>query len=232
MRDIHRVRVLERRNLTPRMVRLTLGGASLVGLAPRPAQDVEMLLPGDQGTVRRRYTIRHARPAAGAWAVDVVLHGAGGPGSRWAARAQVGDLTELIGPRGKLKLRPASHHLFVGDEASLPAIAALSEALPPAETSTAILQVDSPDDELPVAAGHVIWLHRRGRPADTIDLLPSAVERAVTAGNFGQAYVLTEAHTARAIRDLLRAHDLDGDRVFSKGYWNSRSRERGTRTPA
>ncbi|MGD0558312.1 MAG: hypothetical protein ABSA93_25450 [Streptosporangiaceae bacterium] len=84
---------------------------------------------------------------------------------------------EVVGPRGKLELRPAAHHLFVGDEASLPAIAALSEALPPAGESTAILQ----------------------------------------------AYVLTEARAARAIRDLLRARGLDADRVFAKGYWNARA---------
>jgi NADPH-dependent ferric siderophore reductase len=177
MRDIHQVAVLERRDLTARMVRLTLAGPSLAGLAPRPAQDVEMLLPGDQSTVKRHYTIRHARPGAGEWDVDVLIHDATGPGSRWAARARTGDSAELVGPRGKLELRPAAHHLFVGDEASLPAIAALSEALPPAGESTAILQ----------------------------------------------AYVLTEARAARAIRDLLRARGLDADRVFAKGYWNARA---------
>lgn len=223
MREIHRLTVLERRDLTARMVRLTLGGPSLTGLAPQPAQDVELLLPGDQGTVKRRYTIRQTRPAAGEWDVDVVIHGAAGPGSRWAARARIGDSAELIGPRGKLELRPAGHHLFVGDEASLPAIAALSEALAPAEMSTAILQVGSPADELPVAASRVRWLHRGGRSADANELLISAVEQAAATGNFDQAYILTEARAARAIRDLLRAQGLDADRVFAKGYWNARA---------
>jgi NADPH-dependent ferric siderophore reductase len=223
MRDIHRVAVLERRDLTARMVRLTLAGPSLAGLTPRPAQDVEMLLPGDQGTVKRHYTIRHARPGAGEWDVDVLIHGATGPGSRWAARARTGDSTELVGPRGKLELRPAAHHLFVGDEASLPAIAALSEALPPAEESTAILQVGSTNDELPVAVSHARWLHRHGHAADANEQLISAVEQAAATGDFAQAYVLTEARAARAIRDLLRARGLDADRVFAKGYWNARA---------
>jgi NADPH-dependent ferric siderophore reductase len=149
----HAAVVRARLALTARTLRLTLGGLSLVGLVSLPAQDVEVLVADGTGPLlKRRYTIRHARPTSGEIDLDVVLHGPGGPGSRWAERAQLGSPVELIGPCGKLELRPADWHLFVGDEASLPAISALCEALPGNEAAIAVVQVTSDEDRMPIAS--------------------------------------------------------------------------------
>ena len=77
--------------------------------------------------MKRRYTIRHARPDAGELDLDVLLHG-DGPGSRWGATAADGDEIAFQGPRGKLVLTDADWHLLCGDESALPAIAAIAEA--------------------------------------------------------------------------------------------------------
>jgi len=96
----------------------------------RPAQDIELLLREPSGRrVKRRYTIRQARPDVGELDLDVLLHG-DGPGSRWGETAAPGQTVEFQGPRGKLELRPAPAHLLVGDESALPAIAAICAALP------------------------------------------------------------------------------------------------------
>ncbi|MCA1222884.1 siderophore-interacting protein [Streptomyces sp. 8L] len=222
MKTIHRCTVLARRHLTPRTVRLTLGGPSLTGLTPRPAQDIEVLLTdGGGGRVKRRYTIRHARPGAGEWDVDAVLHTGGGPGSTWAASAEPGSPVEFAGPRGKLELNPARGHLFVGHEASLPAIAALTEALPAGQAATAVIETGSRADRLPVAADRVSWLERGERPPGSPELLLDAVRRELRADRYEQVYVLAEARTARAVRDLVCAAGVRPDRVFAKGYWNA-----------
>ena len=151
-RSRHAAFVRARLALTSRTLRLTLAGQSLVGLRSLPAQDVEVLLTdGSLPPLKRRYTIRNARPASGEIDLDVVIHELGGPGSLWAEGAEVGSTIEFIGPCGKLELRPADWHLFVGDESSLPAIAALCEALPRHEARTAVAQVASDADRMPIA---------------------------------------------------------------------------------
>ena len=125
----HQAAVTAVGDLTPRMRRITVAGPSLVGLPSTPAQDVELVLPDGAGRrVKRRYTIRSARPDAGELDIDALVH-PHGPGGQWAGTVEVGDSVELFGPRGHLELRPAAWHLFVGDEAGLPAIAALLEVL-------------------------------------------------------------------------------------------------------
>ncbi|MFI0975596.1 siderophore-interacting protein [Streptomyces sp. NPDC021093] len=218
----HRCTVLARRHLTPRTVRLTLGGPSLTGLTPFPAQDIEVLLTDTRGKrVKRRYTIRHARPRAGEWDIDAVLHTGGGPGSAWAASARPGSPVEFVGPRGKLRLRPADGHLFVGDEASLPAIAALAEALPSGQEATAVIETASAADRVPIAADRLRWLDRVDCLPGTPEGLLAAVAQEIRARNFGQVYVLAETRATRAVRELAHSAGVRPDQVFAKGYWTA-----------
>ncbi|WP_161501004.1 siderophore-interacting protein [Embleya scabrispora] len=232
-KTIHRCTVLARRDLTPRMVRLTLAGPSLVGLVPRPAQDIEVLLADAGGNrVKRRYTIRNARPQVGEWDVDAFLHADGGPGSAWAASARPGSDVELVGPRGKLELRAADGHLFVGDEAALPAIAALAEALPAGQEATAVVETGSPADRVPIGAASVRWLERGDRlPGDPESLL-AAVARELRARDFEQVYILAEAHITGAIRNLVHGAGIGPDHVFAKGYWTADLRPATSGNPA
>ncbi len=208
--------------LTPRTLRLTLAGPSLVGLRSLPAQDVEVLVTEGPGApVKRRYTIRNARPASGEIDLDVVLHEPGGPGSRWAEQAPLGSPVEFIGPCGKLEILPSDWHLFVGDESSLPAIAALCEALPDYEAATAVVQVGSDDDRVPIACGDICWVARGEAPAAEVNLLRSAVEDFALPGPNGRAYLLGEFQAVRILRDRLIARGLGPDRVFAKSYWRA-----------
>jgi len=109
---IHAARVLAARQLTPRMRRVTLQSDSMLGVATRPAQDVELFLRADGGRrVKRRYTIRYARQDAGELDLDVLVHGHG-PGSNWGATVAAGDAVDFQGPRGKLELTAADWHLL------------------------------------------------------------------------------------------------------------------------
>src|ERR1022692_4246143 len=123
--------VVESGPLTPHMQRLRLTAPQLAGFGYAPGQDV-MLLVDVEGNrpVRRRYTIRALDTASQTLTLDVVLHG-DGPGERWVRAARPGDTIEGIGPRGKITTAEgADWHLFVGDEAALPAIFAMAESLP------------------------------------------------------------------------------------------------------
>ncbi len=227
----HRAQVVDVVDLTPRMRRVTVVAESMVGTQIRPAQDVELLLREQSGRrVKRRYTIRTARPDYGQFDLDVLLHG-DTIGSGWAINARPGDEVEFQGPRGKLQLRPATAHLLLGDESALPAIASICEALPAEESAIALVEVDGPDDELPLDAD-VRWIHRRAGvpvrspsseprdpPAGEPDLLRAALADVdIPRGTHG--YLMGESRAMIALRAELEQRGIDHDAIFVKGYWN------------
>jgi NADPH-dependent ferric siderophore reductase len=219
---LHDATVTAVRELTPRMRRITLHAPTLE--SSRPAQDVELVLCDETGRrVKRRYTIRQFRAGNREIDVDALLHGHGGPGARWAAAANAGDPVQFFGPRGRLELRDADWHLFVGDEAALPAFAALIEALPATQHAVALIEVGA-SDELPMdrPAGEpaIRWLHRGDVAPGTPDLLARAIDDLPTPAGAGRAYLLGESRAVVSLRRHLAAHGIGGDRTYLKGYWN------------
>src|SRR5690349_21050853 len=111
------VAVAEISQLTPLMRRITFTGEKLAGYpGDGPATDFKLLLPapgqaevalpepGPDGLVwpeprplRRTYTPRYVDPAGRRLVVDFVLHGDGGPASKWAAAARIGDRVVVTG---------------------------------------------------------------------------------------------------------------------------------------
>jgi len=210
--------VLANAALTARMRRVTVHSQTFADLQLRPAQDLELHLTEPGGRrVKRRYTIRHHRPAAAEVDLDVLLHG-DSPGSTWGATAKAGDTVDFQGPRGKLELRPAPWHLLCGDESALPAIAAISEAL--AEPTIALVEVHGADDELEVAAEVTHWVHRGGTPPGTPELLTAALAEVPLPPGDGHAYLMGETRTMVALRAQLEDRGIAHDDIFVKGYWN------------
>src|SRR5215468_1811138 len=142
------LRVVDSARLTPHMQRLMLTSPQLDGFSYLPGQDV-MLLVAAEGNrpVRRRYTIRRLDAAARLLTLDIVLHG-DGPGERWVRSARSGDRVQGIGPRGKITTSAtADWHLFIGDESALPAMFAMTEALPPGRPAALVLEIPEESDE-------------------------------------------------------------------------------------
>ena len=216
----HLGRVVEARWLTARMRRVVVRSDSMIGVASRPAQDVELHLVDETGRrVKRRYTIRTARPEIGELDLDVLVHG-DGPGSRWGELAERCDEVAFQGPRGKLELRPAQWHLLVGDESALPAIASICEALPDDEPAVAVIETRDHTDELPVRA-QLRWVHRgAGAPGTPDHLLAALADVATPAG--GAGYLMGETRSMVALRAVLESRGFAHDAVFVKGYWSRR----------
>jgi NADPH-dependent ferric siderophore reductase len=201
------------------MRRVTVAAGSMTGVPIRPAQDVELLLREPSGRrVKRRYTIRNARPDDGELDLDVLLHG-DGPGSRWAQTAQPGDEVEFQGPRGKLELRNAPWHLLVGDESAVPAIAAICDALQPDEAAIALVEVRDAADEVPIAAS-TRWLHRGPAAPGTPELLAAALDELDLPDGAGHAYLMGESRAMVTLRGVVEARGVAHDSIFVKGYWN------------
>jgi NADPH-dependent ferric siderophore reductase len=171
--------------------------------------------------VKRRYTIRAARPDRGELDLDFVLHGAG-PGAHWGATAAVGDEVDFQGPRGKLELRTAPAHLLVGDESALPAIAASLEALQVGARAVVRLVCDGPEHQIELTSPAEVdldWLHRHGDERDH-RLLLAAVEALEFRGGTPFGFVHGEADEIRAVRQhLLQERGLTRRALSCSPYW-------------
>lgn len=171
----------------------------------------------------RTYTVRAVRADPPEVDVDFVLHGATGPASAWAEGARVGDEVVLVGPNavfdgptGGVEWRPpddASALLVAGDETAVPAICAITEALPPGRPARVLLEV--PDDgdvqELVASDGvRISWLPRRGRSGTAPRglLLTRAVVAALTELS-GDLMVRPPGASDPAPDDSIRA-EVDG----------------------
>jgi NADPH-dependent ferric siderophore reductase len=154
--------------------------------------DYQALPEHERGHVRT-YTIRDVRGegAATGIVVDFVLHpGSHGPGSSWAAAAEVGDELLAVVPRrgeqfGGIEWAPTDlgQLLVVADETAVPAVCSILESLPGDARGTAYLEVPVADDVQPVRAPagvEVRWLPRNGAPVGTCVL--AAVHAAGSAG--------------------------------------------------
>jgi NADPH-dependent ferric siderophore reductase len=228
--------VVSSTQISPHFQRIVLTAPELDGFSYAPGQDVMLLVAADGSRpVRRRYTIRYLDNSRRLLTLDVVLHGEG-PGERWIRAARPGDRIEGIGPRGKITTSPeADWHLFIGDEAAMPAILAMTESLPDDSDATIILEVPDVADEqefLAAAKVRLSWLHRLGGQAgEAARLAAEAAEVELPPGR-GHAYLLGEARVVLRLREILESRGLPQDQMSPKAYWGRGRANAGHGEPA
>jgi NADPH-dependent ferric siderophore reductase len=231
--------------LTPRMVRITLGGDALAGFRTEAPDDgtrlffppdptdtawapaVEgstLVFPGDRPP-GREYTPRRYDPVAGELDYDFVVHGEG-PASSWAANAVPGHVVGVSGPRrSRLLAGPIDWYLLAGDETAIPAIARRLEELPAGTRATVVLEVADADEEQPInrrtpADVELIWRHRAGAGSDTSRLLTEAVRQLEIPSGAVFVWAAGEASAIRALRrHLLGERGIPVERTRMTGYW-------------
>jgi NADPH-dependent ferric siderophore reductase len=242
--------VLRVEKVTPGMNRVVAGGPGLVdyqhieftdayvklAFAPRGVTYAE---PTDIAAIRRdhpesewprlrTFTVRAFDAAAGDLTIDFVDHGDDGLAGPWAARAQAGDRMYVLGPGGAYAPDPTlDWHLFVGDEAALPAIAAALAAVPHHAGIRAVIEVPNQAEQAYLgfpARAEVIWLVRdrgdRGL-AETVAAMP------FPHGTY-QAFVHGELATMRQLRThLLQEREIPVERLSLSGYWRRGKDEDG-----
>ena len=234
--------VLRAGRLSPRMVRLTLGGEQLRGLAVAdPAASIrlllpppgtgepvvpawtgnEFLLPDGARPAIRTLTPRRTDPEAGEVDVDVVVHG-GGVASRWAERAVPGDAVALSGPgRGYAVEASVDGYLLAGDETAIPAMGQLLEAIPADRTVRVLIEVAAPEARLPLPAhpgASVEWLDAAPGSAPGDALVTAVAGADVGAGT--RVWVAGEAAAVQRIRrHLFEERSLSRAQATVRGYW-------------
>ena len=224
--------------LTPRMVRVTVGGNELAGWDPDPGPGAHLKLfvpvPGADEPAMRTYTARRFDPLALELELEFFLHGAG-PAAQWAARCAPGDLVTVAGPRSTYRPDPgAGWYLLLGDESSLPAIASILDDLTPDARVLARIEVDGAVDELDLKepeGTELAWLHRGGTAPG--ERLAAAVRALALPAGRGEVWVGCEASAMRAIRrHLLSDRGLERSAIHTRGYWKLGAPTIPTMTPA
>jgi NADPH-dependent ferric siderophore reductase len=236
-------RVVVRRtvSVTPRLLRVTLGGPELEGFrvdlpaasvrallpAPGSAELVlptwngnEFLLPDGSRPVIRTLTPRRVDADALELDVEVVVH-PDGIASAWAARAAAGAGAAISGPgRGYVIAPDAPAFLLGGDETAIPAICQLLEALPAVPVQVHI-EIASADARLPLPAhptAAVAW-SERAPSAPSGDALLAAVRGAELVPGT-RVWVAGEAASMQRIRrHLFDERGLPRAQTTVRGYW-------------
>jgi len=232
--------------LTPHMVRVVLSGDELQGFTTRgPAEHLKVNFPspgdskvalpdwgpegpilreGQQRPLNRTYTPRRWDEEAGELSVDFLLHGEG-PGASWAQQARPGQLVAVSHqPGGAYKVdAEADWYLIGGDEAALPAVATLLEALPSSCFANVFVEVADTKEELTLespARFQVTWLHHGGAAGRVGRRLEQAVRDFVFPEGNGRVWIGCEANVMRDIRGhLLSERGMDRARAHTQGYW-------------
>jgi NADPH-dependent ferric siderophore reductase len=239
--------VRETRWLTPRMIRVVVGGDDLAGFAagefsdhyvklllppadapygaPFDVEQVRAELPREQWPRTRSYSVRSWDAHRGELTIDFVYHGDRGIAGPWAAAAMPGDVLQLLGPGGAYVPDPnADWHLMVGDACVIPAIAASLERVAAGIPVHALIEVESAEDELPLESRgdlHLRWLHRdHEAPSAEPSPLIDALRLLRFPAGAVHAFVHGEASTVRALRrHLLLDRVLPREALSVSGYW-------------
>jgi NADPH-dependent ferric siderophore reductase len=242
-----RFRTLEVRRvtpLTPRMIRVTVGGPELQGFdQPAPTQHIKLILPrsGDDRPIipdpslpkgsfgegprplMRTYTIRRVDAAKSEMEIDVALHGEG-EASDWAAQAKPGTLVALAGPGGRPHNPDPNSDWYVmaGDQSALPAMGTLLDAIPASVPVRVYAEVSGPAEHLEWNRPNteVAWLDRDGDGPPDGALLETALAQAKPPAGNGHVWLACEATVMRRIRRrLLEDWRLAPSAIVTRGYW-------------
>lgn len=235
--------VLGKTRVSPRLLRLTLGGEGYEALNRNRNSDayVKFLIadpasglqpPYDMDALRehspelmparRTYTVRRWDDEKRRIEVDVVLHGHGedsGIAARWADEAQPGDLLAMSGAGGGYTPAPETRrHLMLGDHAALPAIAAGLEAMDADAQGTVLIQLDHDEDRLELehpAGVEVRWL------IGERELLLEAVDQLNLEDHEGlQIFCHVERGITKQLRaKLVKQAGIPREQISISAYW-------------
>jgi NADPH-dependent ferric siderophore reductase len=221
------------------MRRVTFGGSDLATFVwSGPAAHIKIIFPepglgldtvavpepdGPRPSTTRTYTPRRFDPDALTLDVDFVLHGHG-PASAWAAQARIGQQLVMMGPAPGYAIdADAPWYVLLGDDAALPAIETILQALPATTPATVFLEVVAPDEERSLARPartDVRWLPRGDDAGAAGTALLAAVENFTWPAGAGRVYVGCESLAMRRLRDaIVEASGLERTRVVARGYW-------------
>jgi NADPH-dependent ferric siderophore reductase len=242
--QLWQVPVLRTAAVTPRMIRVTVGGPVLADFPPITGEAHVVLYfyePGAQlpdpltlqsarnnfanaRPAMRSYTLRRVDPVAHELDLDFVVHAETGPAAAWARRTGPGDTLIVVGPSPGYQPDPdIAAHLFLGDETALPAIEVMLGQLPASARATVLVEVADAAEEQELSSAaelDVHWLHRDGAPAGRERSLVDRLAGIELPSGDVAVWAAGEKAAIQAARThLLTERGLDRRQVRASSYW-------------
>ncbi len=216
--------LLRKLQITPNMLRVTLGGEGIVSF-PKDQESayVKLMFPkaGSPKPILRTYTVRAQRPDE--IDIDFVIHEDGGPASTWAINAQTGDQIMVGGP-GPKKLvdKSADWFLIVGDMTALPAISVNLEQLPDDARGYAVIEVISEQDIQDLRVPENVEIHWliNPLPGERDSVLLEKVQQLIWLEGRPSVWCASELSSMRRLRDHFRNQaELEKTDLYISSYW-------------
>lgn len=241
----HEATVLARRQLSPAMVRLTLGGEGMKAFASSGVADEylrlffphaetgQLHLPhiengrwhypdGRDKVCCSTYSVRRYHADRGAVDIDFVLH-EGGRASAWAQSAQPGERITINTPHGLYAPpRDTQWQVLLADATGLPALSRILEQTPEHVRSTVFVEIAASTHQLSLPAhpkASVTWLVNSGN-----GVAPSRLGELMRSLDWprtpGYVWAAGEQKAVRAMRKFLRGElNYPAERYALVGYW-------------
>ncbi|MBJ7538182.1 siderophore-interacting protein [Marinomonas transparens] len=215
--------VIRKAQVTPNMLRVTLGGENVKTIAEgQEGGYVKLIFPNGGGKpLMRTYTIRNQSTEE--IDIDFMLHEDGGPASTWAQQAQAND-TIIIGGPGPKKNTDASSdwQLLVGDMTALPAISVNLEELPDNAKGYAVIEVVSKEDIQPLkhpANIEIKWVINP-HPGTDANAILEEVKSLDWLDGVASVWAACEFNSMKALRDFFKKEkDVSRDNLYISSYW-------------
>jgi NADPH-dependent ferric siderophore reductase len=216
--------VTEIDQLARRMQRIRIEGPDVARLACLPGQHVRVhvadmfnphswLHPRD---ILRTYSVWHHDDGLELCVLD---HDGFGPGTAWARGLRSGQPVSFGKPEGSFVLRDGPYHVFAGEETAAVAFGPMLRVLAPTAPAYGILEVDEPDDRLPLAR-ELGWQYRHGQSAAASPSLLKAFTQLELPAEPGVAYLAGEARTIQLLRQhLVRERGWPRQAIRMKPFW-------------
>lgn len=223
--NTHQLKVAGKTQLSPRFIRVTLTGDSLVDFPEgRDSANCKLVLSvGPTIEAVRTYTIRSFRSAKLEIDIDFFVHEQPGPASLWATTAAIGEKIVLKGPsQPKLVNSDGDWLLLAGDMSAFPAIEANLEQLSSFAKGYCVLEVTDQYEIRPLDKPDgvdLIWVFNP-RPELDESPLPATVRKLTLPKSRGSVWIAGESDSATNLKRYFKDEiGIPKSHLYASGYW-------------
>ena len=193
---------------------------------PYDLRELRQRLPREQVPRSKSYTIRWIDPVVDELAIDFVIHGEPGTVGHWAGTVEPGAALVISPARSKTSIQlGADYYVLAADEAGIPAISKILEALPEYAQGVALLEIADEGAMFDVKHPQGIdlrWLSRDGVPAGRSDVLAEAFQTLAVPRQGLGVVAHAERSTVKAISRICERWNLSKRSSHISSYWTLR----------